>query len=153
KHFDEIVHPAVRKASFELLYKPLLSRIPAAELAARVSGHPDPARARTFIEASASAVDFTAVRDAVGRFREIITRLDIALEGQPWLSGVAFGLADAALAPFVERLHHLGMQTLWKDCLRADEWSRRVLSRDSVARSRAPAERRFPAPSSENQQW
>jgi glutathione S-transferase len=153
KHFDEVVHPAVRKASFEMLYKPLLRRMPASELALRARSHPDAGRARAFIEAAAGAMDSAAVRESVMRFRETIARIDKALEEQAWLGGAAFGLADAALAPFAERLEHLRLASLWTPWPRAAQWNARVLARDSVASSRAPASRKFPAPSDDKLPW
>lgn len=140
KYFDDVVHPALRTASFELLYQPLLKRMKPEELRARLASHPDPARARAFLETPAGRLN-----GAVAVFETVIGRIDAALEDD-WLTGPKFGLADAAMAAFAERLEHLGYSNLWESRPRAREWEQGVLCRPSVSAARAPAGFRFPAP-------
>ncbi len=147
KYFDDVVHAEVRRASFQLLYKPIVSALAPAEIEARLASHPDPRRAQAFREAATGDVDFGMLREALGRFAEIVRRIDSALEGGPWLTGAAFGLADAAMAAFAERLDHLGLSRLWEPYPRGEAWQRRILDRPSVVRSRAPQDFRFPPPS------
>ena len=52
KAFDEVVHPAIRQASFELLYRPLLELMPPASSRRGSAGHPNPARAQRFRDAA-----------------------------------------------------------------------------------------------------
>jgi len=139
KHFDDVVHPALRKASFELLYRPVLRQLSAGELAARLQSHPDPQRARAFTEAGSGA----AVGEATTRFSEILQGIEAALERSPWLGGASFGLADVAMATFIERLGNLEMTALWQDLPRVRHWSALILARDSVARSRTPEPHRL----------
>jgi glutathione S-transferase len=153
KHFDAVVHPAMRKASFELLYKPMLSRMPKAELVQRVSTHPDPNRAQAFINASEASTDLGVVRDAMADFTATISLIEAALKDWPWLTGPEFGIADGAMAVLAERLENLRMRSLWKGKPRALDWTGRVLSRESVLQARAPAIKRFPTPSGEDFQW
>jgi glutathione S-transferase len=138
KYFDDFVHPAVRAASFRLLYRPLLAALPRAELMSRLAAHPDPARARAFLDAPTDSLD-----RAEGAFKAAIARIESALEGE-WLVGSQFGLADIAMAPFVERLAHLRMDKLWKPFPRARVWSAAVLARVSVLAAQAPDQYRFP---------
>lgn len=146
KYHDDVAHAAMRKASFQLLYKPLLKQIPPAELALRLRNHPDPERARNFREAASGDVDFSAVGEAMAQFALIAARIDVALEGRAWLSGDSFGLADAAMAPFAERIDNLGMRFVWASRPRGDAWAERILSRASVVESLAPARYRLSAP-------
>lgn len=146
KYFDDVVHAEVRRASFQLLYKPLVSALAPAELEARLASHPEPRRVKAFRDAAAGDVDFGMLREALGRFAEIIRRIDAALESGPWLTGASFGLADAAMAPFVDRLDHLGLTRLWEPHPRGEAWRQRILGRPSVFRSRAPQKYRFPPP-------
>lgn len=146
KYFDDVVHPEVRRASFQLLYKPIILALAPAELAARLASHPDPGRVLAFREGAAGEVDFAMLREALGRFAQIVRRIDAALDDAPWLTGMTFGLADAAMAAFVERIDHLGLSRLWEPHLRGLAWQRRVLGRPSVVRSCAPQEYRFPPP-------
>jgi glutathione S-transferase len=142
EYFDDIVHPALRAASFELLYRPQLAAMPHAELASRLAAHPDASRARRFAEAATNGVDSNALSTAEETFKAVACKVDAALDGE-WLSGMQFGLADVAMAPFAERIAHLDLAAIWDPCPRARRWVAAILSRTSVIRSRAPREYRF----------
>jgi glutathione S-transferase len=88
KLFDDVAHPAIRQASFELLYRPFLARMPAADLELLLARHPDPARAQRFRDAACGAANAAAITDAVLAFRRIIARMDAALKRNEWLAGV-----------------------------------------------------------------
>ena len=143
KYFDDEVHGALRIASFQLLYRPLLAALPPDELEARLARHPDPQRARAFRETSRGTPDAAALADAKERFARTIRRLDEALPRGAWLAGSAFTLGDVAMAPFAERLEHLGLSRLWDAAPRAKDWMHRVLARPAVIAAGAPPEHRF----------
>src|SRR5262245_47546256 len=144
KVFDEVGHPAIRQASFELLYRPLLALMPPAELEARLARHPDPKRAQRFRDAARGAADVAAIKEAVLVFRRMIARIDAALERNEWLAGAHYSLADVAMAPFAERLEHLGMAKLLEPFPRASRWSATVMARPATASARAPLDHRLP---------
>jgi len=146
KMFDELAHPAIRQASFELLYRPLLAQMAPAELEARLARHPDPARARRFRDARGSGADPATIKAAVASFRAIIARLDAALERNEWLAGGDYSLADVTMSPFVERLDNLGMGQLWDSFANAKKWGAALMSRPAIAAARAPLEYRLPIP-------
>ncbi|MGQ0654492.1 MAG: glutathione S-transferase family protein [Betaproteobacteria bacterium] len=143
KTFDDVAHPAIRRASFQLLYRPLLKAMGKEEVERRLASHPDPARAQAFRNALEGDVDRAAIEHSVAEFRRLVRRIDDALQGE-WLAGDAFSLADVAMAPFAERLAHLRMAGLFEG--KARGWMERVLARPSMQASRAPQEHRFPAP-------
>jgi glutathione S-transferase len=146
KFFDDDVHAAVRTASFQLLYRPLLASLPAQELEARLSRHPDPQRARAFREAARGGFDEAAVARSIERFSYFIQRIEDAAARDPWLAGRDFSLADVAMAPFAERLVHLRLSHLWDGHPHARDWMSRILARPSVVSSGAPKEHRLPSP-------
>lgn len=135
KYFDEVLHPALRAVSFERIYRPLIAALPREELERRLAAHPDPKRAKAFLDPAPRRAD-------IAPFRRAIERIEASL-GEQWLTGDAFGLADVALAPFVERLEHLGLADFFSQHRKAREWSARLLARPSVHAARAPAEFRF----------
>jgi len=135
KYFDDVLHPALRAASFERLYRPLLAALPREDLERRLAAHPNPSRARAFLEADPAPVDLVP-------FTRAIERVDGALRGD-WLTGERFGLADVALAPFAERLAHLGLDHLWAGHRKVAQWIERLLARASVRSAQAPREFRF----------
>lgn len=137
KYFDDVLHPALRAISFERLYRPLLAALPREELEHRLAAHPNPSRARAFLDSTSPPADLLP-------FERAIERLEAALEDQ-WLTGKRFGLADVALAPFAERLVHLGLDRLWAAHRKAADWIGRLLTRASVQAAQAPQEFRFKA--------
>jgi glutathione S-transferase len=137
KYFDDVLHPALRAVSFDLLYRPLLAALPREEREARLAAHPDPARVREYLEPPHEPSD-----EHVKVFEQAIASIERSLEGE-WLSGEQFGLADVAIAPFVERLEHLGFSRLWRQHPKTQDWSERLLGRPSVIAARAPASARF----------
>lgn len=142
KYFDDKVHPAIRKVSFELLYRPLLARMDRSKLAQRVRSHPDPARAAAFLKVAQAGPDATAVNEGTAAFQVIVRDVVIGLRGKGWLSGADFGMGDVAMAAFVERLDVLGMNHLWQNP-EGREWALRIIQRPSVVNSRAPATHRL----------
>ncbi|HEY3077929.1 MAG TPA: glutathione S-transferase family protein [Burkholderiales bacterium] len=136
-YFDAVLHPALRAVSFELLYRPLLAALPREELERNLASHPDPARARDYLGRLPENVD-----EATRVFAAAVARIEAALDAE-WLTGAQFGLADVAIAPFAERLEHLGFSRLWQPHPKARDWSERLLHRPSVIAACAPAEFRF----------
>jgi len=143
KLFDEVAHPAIRRASFELLYRPLLALMPLAELEARLAYHPDPIRAQRFRHAAHSAADLAAIKEAVFVFRRLVARIDDALEGSEWLAGGHYSLADIAMAPFIERLENLGMTDLLEASPDARSWSSAIMARATIGSACAPRDHRL----------
>lgn len=143
KYFDDMVHPAVRKASFEMLYRPHLACMPPSELRERLRFHPDPVRAAAFLKAAEGLPDPCAVAESLKAFERIVLQIEGCLREREWLSGDAFGMADVAMAPFVERLDILALNALWTQP-RGRAWAQRVMQRPSVLQSRAPARYRLP---------
>ena len=146
KIFDDLAHAAIRRASFELLYRPLLASRAKDELEAMLAAHPNPDRAQAFRSALSGPLDASAVEDSKRVFKTLIARLYASLANQEWLAGTDFSLADIAMAPFAERLEHLGLLNLFQG--RAARWADRVLARPSVESAKAPPDYRFPGPDS-----
>jgi glutathione S-transferase len=144
KVFDDVVHPAIRQASFELLYRSLLAQMPPNQLEARLARHPNPVRAQRFRDAARGTADAAAIKEAALSFQNIITRMDAALERNEWLACVHYSLADIAMAPFVERLDNLGMMNLLEPFPNARRWGVAIMARPAVARACAPPEYRLP---------
>jgi glutathione S-transferase len=57
--------------------------------------------------------------------------MEHALEGQDWLVGNRFSMADVALAPYVNRLSILSMDAIWRNrrLPRVDDWFARIKAR------------------------
>ena len=144
KLFDDVGHQALRRASFELLYRPFLARMPSEELEKRLAHHPNPARAGRFRAAAAGKADLAVVKEAAVSIRAILTRMDGELRRNVWLGGAQYSLADVAMSPLVERLDHLGWMDLLKPYSEVKRWSDAVMARPAVRSSRPPDDYRLP---------
>ncbi len=141
---DEIAHPSLRQLSFELLYRPFIAQMQPNELESLLARHPNPIRAQKFRSASTSVRDEAAIEDATAAVRALLSRMDWELKGSEWLAGHQYSLADVAMAPFVERLEHLGMWDLISSYPEAARWGKEMMERATVMTSRAPAGYRLP---------
>ncbi len=133
KLLDDRVHPAAPIVTFAAGPRALILQQPEDVREAAIAGIPDPeARAtrRSVLEHGVHAPEFA---DALAAMIELIDRADAALARQPWLSGDSFGLADAAVLPYVLRLDHLAMTPLLSAALRPhlSKWYARVCARPS----------------------
>lgn len=150
KVHDELAHPALRDASFQLLYKPYLARMPHDELVERLRHHPRPERRAKFLAGARTEIDWSVIGSSVAACKSVALRIEQALNERAWLVGDAFTLADVAMAPFAERVVNLGMECVWETLPRGAAWAGRLLARNSVAESRPPDRYRLPRPSHEH---
>jgi glutathione S-transferase len=133
KFLDESIHGPVAIVTFAIGPRMLLLQQPAAVREANIEAIPNPkARAarRSVIEHGVKAPEFA---DAFAQMVGLLDRIEATLGDRDWLSGQAYGLADAAVVPYVLRLDHLAMTPLLtaetRPALAA--WYRRVQSRPS----------------------
>lgn len=148
KYEDDTVHPAVRQASFHLMVKQRMQGLTPREIEALVATHPRPEAARQYVSLAGQKIDYGMVASAVGQFKTIIERIDGALAQHQWLACNEFTLADAAMAPLIDRIEHLGLQRLLARERIAD-WVRRVKARPAYQKALTPAEHRLPSPTAE----
>lgn len=148
KYEDDTVHPAVRQASFHLMVKQRMQGLSAREIETLVATHPRPEAARQYVSLAGQEIDYHAVAAAVRQFKVIIERMDGALAQHQWLACNEFTLADAAMAPLIDRVEHLGLHALLTR-ERVADWVRRVKERPAYQQALTPAEHRLPSPTPE----
>jgi len=146
KYQDDVIHHAVRPATFQLMIKLRVRRLGRDKVEELVRNHPMPERAVAYRDWATGETDLDAVRGSIAKFNEIIDRMDRALAQGPWLAGDTFSLADCAVASFVDRVEHLRMAALWRDRPRVADWVARIKARPSYAPSCPPPDQRLPTP-------
>lgn len=114
KRLDDKVHGATAVVTFAVGPRNLVLQQPADVREANIAGIPDPverAARRSVIEHGVEAPEFT---EALRKMIVLLDQMEAALRGRPdgWLTGPSYGLADAAVLPYVLRLDHLGMTAL-----------------------------------------
>jgi glutathione S-transferase len=72
------------------------------------------------------------VRQAVDKYRKALAEMDEALTDAQWLAGETFSLADIGVIPYVNRLHMLNMDSMWRDRHPGvADWFERMRARES----------------------
>jgi glutathione S-transferase len=133
KRLDDDVHAATAVVTFAIGPRSVLLQQPREMREANIEAIPDPRERtarRSVIEHGVEAPEFAG---AFGKMLNLLNDVDAALASGGWLSGSAFGLADAAILPYVLRLDHLAMTPLLSRAARPAlaDWYERSRARPS----------------------
>ena len=146
KYEDDVVHPAVRPGTFQLMLKAVVAKMTATELDVFLSKYPKPEIAKDWANAATSPVDESELKKMKGKLASALLRMEEALADHPWLASEQFSLADIAIAPMVDRMEYLAMAGLWGGFPRVSDWIERVKARDSYAAAAPPVAKRMRGP-------
>jgi glutathione S-transferase len=146
KYEDDVVHPAVRPGTFNLMIKSVVAGMKGPELDALLARHPKPDVARDWAAAAQAPVDHAALEQAKGKLAAALARMEQALCEHRWLAGDSFSLADIALAPMIDRIEYLALAGLWQGHPRLRDWIEGVKARPSFAMAAPPQTRRMHGP-------
>ena len=145
KYEDDVLHPAIRPATFAIMMAPELADRTDDELAAMVEAHPNKQRAEELVRAARSPVDEAKVEAARHTMRTALDRLERRLTGAPWLGGTTYSLADIAAAPFIDRLEELNLSGLWETRPALKDWINRTKARPAYQAAVPDNSQRFVA--------
>jgi glutathione S-transferase len=147
KFEDDVLHPAIRPASYALMVRPVVRSMNQEQLEHMMANHPNPDRAENWRRTINAPVDEAAVEAARAKATAAITRMDQSLaDGKPWLAGDTFSLADIACAPMIDRMEWLMMAGLWNDMPALKSWIDRVKARPAYAKAFPDTSHRLPGP-------
>jgi len=146
KFEDDVLHPVIRPASFNLMIRKAIAALPAEHVEARLANHPNPSRAADFKAAAGKPADAKAVEDASARIQQAIERMDKWLSQNTWFAGDSYSLADVAAAPFIDRLEELNFVGLWADKPALMDWIARIKARPAYQKAIPETTQRLPKP-------
>jgi glutathione S-transferase len=129
KFEDDVLHPAIRPATFALMMSPELASRSDEELDGMVENHPNKKRAEEYRKAAREPIDQEKVEAAKNTMILALSRMERRLSEAPWLGGPTFSLADIAAAPFIDRLEELNLTGLWEGHAGIRDWIRRTKTR------------------------
>ena len=144
KFEDDVLHPAVRPASFALMMSIELAKLSDRELDDNLARHPNQQRAAEYRKAARSPVDHASVDKAKLGLVKALDRLEGQLSQTPWLAGDSYSLADVAAAPFIDRLEELSFMGLWAGKPGIEAWIARLKARPAYNEAVPLREQRFP---------
>ncbi len=145
KYEDDVLHPAIRPATFALMMSGELASRSDEELAEMVKAHPNKQRAEELVRAARTPVDDAKVEAAKQVMRTALDRLEARLSEVPWLGGNTYSLADIAAAPFIDRLEELNLSGLWSTKTALKEWIIRTKARPAYQEAVPDNTQRFAA--------
>jgi glutathione S-transferase len=145
KYEDDVLHPAIRPATFALMMSPELAERSDEELDAMVAAHPNKQRAEELRRAARTPVDEAKVESARQTMKIALERLEQRLTEAPWLGGETYSLADIAAAPFIDRLEELNLTGLWTGKPALNDWIARTKARPAYKEAVPDNSQRFAA--------
>ncbi|MGO4582180.1 glutathione S-transferase family protein [Cupriavidus sp. 2TAF22] len=145
KYEDDVLHPAIRPATFALMMSPDLAQRSDAELVAMVDAHPNKARAEELISAARAPIDEAKVEAARLNMSRALERMESRLTETRWLGGREYSLADIAAAPFIDRLEELNLSGLWSTKPALMDWIARTKERPAYREAIPDNSQRFAA--------
>lgn len=66
---------------------------------------------------------------AIEQLQMTIVRMEAALADGPWLVGDQYTIADICMAPLLQRMEDLAMDSMWDDAPRVADWYTRIKAR------------------------
>jgi glutathione S-transferase len=129
KQVDDSLHLSVFTLSFAAIFRPAFLAM-SEEQRNRNLAFDITKRERT-IDLIAQGWDSRFVVNALQRFIRLADEMETALQGEPWLAGAQYTLADADLTPYLQRLTDLGLCELWRSRPALSAWFDRVRERPS----------------------
>ena len=146
KYEDDVIHPAVRPGTFNLMLKSAVARMQPRELEEFLSRYPKPEIAKDWAKAATSPVDHEELARSKQKLDVVLGRMESALSEHEWLACDQMTLADLAIAPMIDRLEHLAMAGLWSDRPHVTAWMKRITARPSYAAAAPQADQRMSGP-------
>ncbi len=127
----DVVHPRAGVITYGIGTRPMILQRSPEEREAEIQAIPDAARRasrRSVIEHGVAAPE---MKDAIHTFLSMLDDMQTSLEGQDYLAGEDFSLADAAVIPYVLRLDSLAMTPFIEERAPVARWFDRVRARGS----------------------
>jgi len=132
KLIDEYVHTACMTLSFATCFRARMARMSEAAREAEFAKAPNPKRSEIKRDVTAHGLQSHYAIDAVGQHDKLLSWMEQALQGRPFLAGDAYSLADIGVLPYVLRLELLNLARMWDRRPGVAAWWERVKARPST---------------------
>jgi len=133
KKTDDAYLPALGAVTYGIFRREEVLRQSKAELDAYYAAIPDPVRRNQRRSVVEDGIHSSEVSEGLRTLGRMLGDLEAALRETPYLTGARYGLADAALTPFVSRLSELGFAWMWRDLPYLDAWWDKIRQRNSFS--------------------
>jgi glutathione S-transferase len=131
KRLDEEVHAATAIVTYAISHRHAVIANGPEAVEAYVNKVPPAQRARRR-QMLERGIDDPEARAALMVYDRFLGDMDRALNGQPWLAGATFSLAEVGVIPYVNRLDMLQLSGMWTQTRpHLTDWFQRVKARPS----------------------
>jgi glutathione S-transferase len=131
KRLDEEVHAATAIVTYAISHRHAVIANGPEAVEAYVNKVPPAQRARRR-QMLERGIDDPEARAALMVYDRFLGDMDRALNGQPWLAGATFSLAEVGVIPYVNRLDMLQLSGMWTQTRpHLTDWFKRVKARPS----------------------
>lgn len=136
---EEVPTAAIRVPTFQMALKPFRGVDPATFRTERADVRP--LRKHFYRRMGPQGFSSDDIDASLDELTLALARMDKALAHRPWIGGDTFGIADAVVAPTIDRLDDLGLAHLWDRHARVADWYERLKARPSYASAFYPGSR------------
>jgi glutathione S-transferase len=133
KKTDDTYLPALGAVTYGIFRRKEILQQSQAELDAYYAAIPDPRRRAQRQSVVEHGIQSGEVTDGLRTLHRMLGEIEAALRDAPYLTGASYGLADAALTPFVSRLNELGFEWMWDDLPHLHAWWGNIRERTSFS--------------------
>ena len=131
KRLDESLHAACGALQWPMFMLPVLAQMSEEDAEALLARVPDPVRRGRQQELYRQGMKAPVAAAGVNTYHKFLADMEQLLNGQPWLSGQSFSLADTGVMPYFQTLKQFGWTELYADLPAVTEWVTRCFSRPS----------------------
>jgi glutathione S-transferase len=142
KLIDEYVHNSFTVLTFATAFRPALLKLSPEAREAGFAKSPSKQRSAYKRDVVAHGLDSRFAKDAVEHHEKLLTWIEDAVKGGPYLAGEAYSLADVAVIPYVLRLELLrlpgcgtGVAAWWERVRRRPSTEEAIFTRMAEADS------------------
>ena len=128
---DKRLHPASACLLWPMAIRPYLIEMESDKALALIKSIPDKKRQDRQKNLLHFGLDADDVCVGVRTYRDIMSKIDMHLKDMEWLSGDTFGLADIAVAPYLQLSKQFGWEDLFSDCAAVVRLFSKLSSRSS----------------------
>lgn len=125
---DEQVHSDISACTYAMAFRERIHTTydTDAKLDAYLSKAPDAGRRHTKRQVIMHGTESTEFKIAIMRTKAMLRMLETTLENSAYLVGDQLTIADIAYSPYITRLDHLSMHSLWDDKPNVEAWYQRL---------------------------
>jgi len=141
RFIEEVPTAAVRVPSFNMGFLPRYEGMDRATFEG-VESDVRPIRKHFYRRMGPNGFQKSDVLASMEQIANTCRRMEAALQHGPWLLGAQYSLADVIVAPLIDRMADLGMDTIWAEtCPRVVDWYARMQARPAFGKTFYPGAR------------